>query len=159
MHMLKILRQSLKHGQIKYYWDKRCNLIEGYQETHRENLVCRLDRIIAQIEKNVSDTPIVIAEHTLSKEEFEAFKKNSLTTTFPSPSKPIAAAPNSATKGAVVHTPDLQGFRHTSGVPCSLCVDMSSKLDNIITSLASLHSRVDTLEGRIECNLCRHCKH
>jgi hypothetical protein len=61
--MLKILQQSLKHGEIKYYWDKRCNLIEGFQTMHKENLVGRLDRIIARIENNVSHSPIVIAEH------------------------------------------------------------------------------------------------
>jgi hypothetical protein len=61
--MLKILQQSLKRGEIKYYWDKRCNLIEGFQKIHIENLACRLERIIANIERNVSDSPIVIAEH------------------------------------------------------------------------------------------------
>lgn len=61
--MLKILQQNLKRGEIKYYWDKRCNLIEGFQEKHKENLVCRLDNIIAHIERNVSESPIVIAEH------------------------------------------------------------------------------------------------
>ncbi|PNF41247.1 hypothetical protein B7P43_G01480 [Cryptotermes secundus] len=63
MHMLKILQQNLKRGEIKYYWDKHCNLIEGFQEKHKENLVCRLDNIIAHIERNVSESPIVIAEH------------------------------------------------------------------------------------------------
>jgi hypothetical protein len=61
--MLKILQRNLKLGEIKYYWDKRCNLIEGFQEQHRENLECRLNNIIAHIEKNVSDIPIVIAEY------------------------------------------------------------------------------------------------
>ena len=61
--MLKVLEQSLNCGKIPYYWDKRYNLIEGLQDSHKQNLASRLKRIIADIEKNVSGSPLVIAKY------------------------------------------------------------------------------------------------
>jgi hypothetical protein len=61
--MLKVLEQSLDHGKILYYWDKRYNLLEGFQESHKQNLAGRLKNIIADIEKNVSGNPRVTAKY------------------------------------------------------------------------------------------------
>jgi hypothetical protein len=68
--MLKVLEQSLERGGIKYYWDKRCDLT-GFQQMHRTNLVRRLRNIIADIEKNVSESPLVIAKYI---RKFRGFK-------------------------------------------------------------------------------------
>ena len=61
--MLKVLEQSIKCGKIPYYWDERYNLIEGLQDSHIQNLAHRLKRIIADIERNVSGSPLVIAKY------------------------------------------------------------------------------------------------
>jgi len=58
--MLRVLEQSLNSGQILYYWDKRYNLIEGFQDSHKQNLARRLTNIIADIEKT---GPLVIAKY------------------------------------------------------------------------------------------------
>ena len=61
--MLKVLEQSLECGKIPYYWDKRYNLLDGFQDSHKQNLACRLKNIIADIEKNVSRNPHVIVKY------------------------------------------------------------------------------------------------
>jgi hypothetical protein len=61
--MLKVLEQSLNCGKILYYWDNRYNLIEGFNDSHKQNLACRLKNIIADIEKNVSGSPLVTAKY------------------------------------------------------------------------------------------------
>jgi len=61
--MLKVLEKSLNCGKIPYYWDERYNLLQGFQESHIQNLACRLKNIIADIEKNVSTSPLVIAKY------------------------------------------------------------------------------------------------
>jgi hypothetical protein len=61
--MLRVLEQSLNSGKILYYWDKRYNLIEGFQDSHKQNVACRLKKIIADIEKTVSGSPLVIAKY------------------------------------------------------------------------------------------------
>lgn len=76
VHMLKVLEQSLNCGKILYYWDNRYNLIEGFNDSHKQNLACRLKNIIADIEKNVSGSPLVTAKYILPKEDFEALKRN-----------------------------------------------------------------------------------
>jgi hypothetical protein len=61
--MLKVLENSLTCGKIPYYWDKRYNLIEGFQDSHKQNLACRLRNIISDIEKNISGSPCVTAKY------------------------------------------------------------------------------------------------
>jgi hypothetical protein len=61
--MLKVLEQSLNCGKIPYYWDKRYNLIGGLQDINKQNLASRLKNIIADIEKNVSGSPVVTAKY------------------------------------------------------------------------------------------------
>jgi hypothetical protein len=61
--MLKMLEQALECGKIPYYWDKRYNLLDGFQDSHKQNLTCRLKNIIADIEKNVSGNPRVTAKY------------------------------------------------------------------------------------------------
>lgn len=61
--MLKVLEQSLERGKIPYYWDERYNLIEGLLDSHKKNLECRVKNIIADIAKNVSGNPRIIAKY------------------------------------------------------------------------------------------------
>jgi hypothetical protein len=61
--MLKVLERSLGCGKIPYYWDKRYNLLEGLQESHKQNLAGRLKKIIADIERNVSESPRVTVKY------------------------------------------------------------------------------------------------
>jgi hypothetical protein len=61
--MLRVLEQSPNSGQILYYWNKRYNLIKGFQDSHKQNLACRLKNIIADIENTVSGSPLVIAKY------------------------------------------------------------------------------------------------
>jgi hypothetical protein len=61
--MLRELEQSLECGKILYYWDKRYNLLDGCQDSHKQNLAGRLKNIIADIEKNISGSPRVTAKY------------------------------------------------------------------------------------------------
>jgi len=61
--MLKVLENNLSCGKIPYYWDKRYNLLQGLRGPHIQNLACRVKTIIANIEKKVSRSPLVIAEY------------------------------------------------------------------------------------------------
>jgi len=61
--MLRMLEKSLSCGKILYYWDERYNLLEGSQDSHKQNLACRLRNIIGDIEKNISGNPCVTAKY------------------------------------------------------------------------------------------------
>lgn len=108
MHMLKVLEQNLNCGKIPYYWDKRYNLLQGLQESHIQNLTCRLRNIIADIEKNVSGSPLVIAKYTLSKEELDTLNKNYGKDVAGEVTRQTSTHPKSTTDGPTVNTANKQ---------------------------------------------------
>jgi len=153
MHMLKVLEQSLSNGKIPYYWDKRYNLLQGLQESHIQNLACRLKNIIADIEKNVSGSPLVIAKYILSKEEFEALNRNSRVDVAGEVTPQTSTHPNSTTDGTTVRTANKQVLNDRPDGHCSACVAVLSKFDDILSSLSALSVKIDTLERKLS-TLC-----
>jgi len=148
MHMLKVLGQSLNSGKIPYYWDKRYNLLQG-KDAHIQNLACRLKNIIADIEKNVSGNPLVIAKYILSKEEFEAVDRNYRKDVAGEVTPQTSTHPSSTTDGNTVHTANKQVLNSRPDGHCTACVAVLSKLDDIISSLGALSEKVDTLERKL----------
>jgi len=149
MHMLKVLEQSLECGKIPYYWDKRYNLLDGFQDAHKQNLACRLKNIIANIEKNVSGRPCVIAKYIVSKEDYEVLIRNSGMDVAVEVTPQMATRPNSSTDGTTVRTAGTQVVNSRPDGHCSACVAVLSKLDDIMSSLTALSAKVDTLERKL----------
>jgi len=108
MHMLRALEKSLNCGKIPYYWDERYNLLDGFLDSHKQNLACRLRNIIGDIEKNISGNPCVTAKYILSTEEYAAWNRNyGMNVVGELPSQ-VAANSNSSTDGTTVRTADKQ---------------------------------------------------
>ncbi|XP_069686215.1 cyclic GMP-AMP synthase-like receptor [Periplaneta americana] len=74
MHMLKVFRDKLQQKSIKYYWDKRYDLTEGCNVSHKKNVCDRLNKIIEKIEKEVETNPMIVAKFILTEEEFESLE-------------------------------------------------------------------------------------
>lgn len=149
MHMLKVLEQRLACGKIPYYWDKRHNLIEGFKDSHKQNVACRLKNIIADIEKNVSGSPHVFAKFILSQQEFEEFRQEVQHGVAGELTLQMATHPSSSVDGTKVRTADMCVFNSRPDGHCSACVTVLSKLDDIISSLTALSVKVDTLEKKL----------
>ncbi|KAJ4429444.1 hypothetical protein ANN_21613 [Periplaneta americana] len=78
MHMLKVFRDKLQQKSINYYWDKRYDLTEGYNDKNKKNICDRLNKIIEKIEKEVETNPMIVAKFILPKKEFESLEKNTI---------------------------------------------------------------------------------
>jgi hypothetical protein len=65
----------------------------------------------------------------------------------------MAALPTSSTDGTTVRTAATQVFNSEPDGPCSACVAVLSKLDDIMNSLSALSVKVDTLDRKLS-TLC-----
>ncbi|CAG9862670.1 unnamed protein product [Phyllotreta striolata] len=69
MTCLKKYCECIENKKIPYYWNKNNNLIQNISPVVLGNLKCRLNNIIKNIEKNMTDNPKIFAEYFLTEEE------------------------------------------------------------------------------------------
>jgi hypothetical protein len=86
-------------------------------------------------------------------EEYVAFNRNYGTNVVVELPPHTAANPNSSTAGTKVRTADTQVFNSRQDGCCSACVAVSSKLDDVVSSLRTLSVKVDSLERKLS-TLC-----
>jgi len=86
---------------------------------------------------------------SVSKEEFEAVKRNYGMDVAGEVTPQSSTHPNSTTDGTVVRTANKQVFDSRTDGHCSACVAVLSKLDDILSSLSALSVKVDTLERKL----------
>lgn len=61
--MLQKLRDAFKNKRIDFYWVTRVDLLEKMSDVQKEQIKCRLDNIIRDIEKNIKENKFVIAKY------------------------------------------------------------------------------------------------
>lgn len=62
--MLQKLRDAFKNKRIDFYWVAGVDLLEKMSDVQKEQIKCRLDNIIKDIERNIKEDKFVIAKYT-----------------------------------------------------------------------------------------------
>ncbi|XP_069686321.1 cyclic GMP-AMP synthase-like receptor isoform X1 [Periplaneta americana] len=148
MHMLKVFRDKLQQKSINYYWDKRYDLTEGYNDKNKKNICDRLNKIIEKIEKEVETNPMIVAKFILPKKEFESLEKNTIL-----PNLLETASVSSTIKQhcgvPVVVKESSQQVQAKKSEPKSGSPDVAAKLNQMMTLLQTLNRKVDSLTDTV----------
>ncbi|XP_020295044.1 cyclic GMP-AMP synthase-like [Pseudomyrmex gracilis] len=72
--MLQKLRDAFKNKRIDFYWVAGVDLLEKMSDVQKEQIKCRLDNIIKDIERNIKEDKFVIAKYTLPANEFSKLR-------------------------------------------------------------------------------------